>query len=160
MVEYARALPLLTLLASLVAPPATAATSRISNFLFACDGTNKTFAFTAGAGGANNPALPANTALSIVSAEVVLFENQGGLQYVLLAAQGDRTKQLANLGLPPSARQSGGGDHAFNTSTYDLASVTTNAAGQVVIQVDGACNPGFGNLQGTFTVWFTGPGIP
>jgi len=136
----------------LAVTPANAVQSRISNFLFACDGTNKTVVFTAST-------LPASTNLLVVATELVLFENQGGLQYVLVAPNGDRTKQLANAGLPPSARQSGGGDHIYNQSPYGQASVTSNAAGQVSIQVDGACNPGFGNLQGTVTVWFVGPGL-
>lgn len=132
--------------------PANAVQTRIFNFLFACDGTNKSVPLTA-------TTLPASTTLLIVATELVLFENQGALQYVLVAPNGDRTKQLANMGLPPSARQSGGGDHVFNQSPYGLASVTSNAAGNVSIAIDGACNPGFGQVQGTVTMWFVGPGL-
>jgi hypothetical protein len=127
-----------------------APTSRLSNFLFPCNGQIQTTSFNFGA-------LPPNTDLLIVATELVLFENQGGLQFVLLSVNGDRTRQLATMGLPATARQAGGGDHVFNQSPYGLASATTDGTGQVRIQVDGACNGGFGNLQGTATVWFSGP---
>jgi hypothetical protein len=127
-----------------------APTSRISNFLFACNGQNQSTSFTFGS-------LPTNTTVLVTAAELVLFENRGGLQYVLLSVNGDRSKQLANMGLPASAGKPGGGGHIFNASEYGLASATTDGTGQVRIQVDGACNGGFGNLQGTATVWFSGP---
>jgi hypothetical protein len=153
MLRNARAvLGLATVCSALAVMPANAVSTRISNFLFPCNGQNQATSFTFGS-------LPANANLLIVAAELVLFENRGGLQYVLLSVNGDRTKQLANMGLPASAGQAGGGDHVFNQSPYGLASATTDGAGQVRIQVDGACNGGFGNLQGTATVWFIGPGV-
>ena len=127
-----------------------APTSRVSNFLFPCNGQAQTTSF-------NFTALPPNADLLIVATELVLFENQGGLQFVLLSVNGDTSKQLANMGLPASARKSGGGGHIFNASEHGLASATTDGTGQVRIQVAGACSGGFGNLQGTATVWFSGP---
>jgi hypothetical protein len=145
-------LGLATVCSALAVMPANAVSTRIANFLFQCNGQSQTTSFNFGA-------LPPNTNLLIVATELVLFENQGGLQFVLLSVNGDRTRQLATMGLPATARQAGGGDHVFNQSPYGLASATTNATGQVRIQVDGACNGGFGNLQGTATVWFVGPGV-
>jgi hypothetical protein len=46
------------------------------------------------------------------------------------------------LGFPPTAN---------STVAFQ---VTANAAGNVPLTVDGACNGGFGQVQGNVTVWF------
>ena len=135
-------------------------TARIANFLFGCDGTNKRFQFAAGNGGPSNPHLPAFSSILIVGGEITLFENNGGLQYVLLAAEGDRTRQIANMGLVSSARSPGGAQHIFNAHIRSAIPVIVDFSGQVLLQADGACDPGFGRMQGSFTVWFAGATLP
>jgi len=124
-----------------------ASESRNTNFLFTCDGQNKTITFTASNLGNN-----ANR--FIQGAEISLFENQErvvgninllALQYILLRAQGDPNKQLLTLGSrDPSARNQFTG----------FIQVTTSATGTVNFTIDGACNGGFGQVQGNVTVWF------
>jgi hypothetical protein len=64
------------------ATSAQALESRNTNFLFMCDGTNKTINFNAGT-------LGVSITRFVVGVELSLFENRGGLQYVILRAQGD-----------------------------------------------------------------------
>jgi hypothetical protein len=124
-----------------------ASESRNTNFLFACDGQNKTVTFTA-----SN--LGNNVTRFIQGAEISLFENRSAitngvellaLQYILLRAQGDPTKQLLTLG----SREPG----ARNQFT-GFIQVTTSATGTVNFTIDGACNDGFGQIQGNLTIWF------
>jgi hypothetical protein len=124
-----------------------ASESRNTNFLFACDGQNKTVTFTA-----SN--LGNNVTRFIQGAEISLFENRSAitngvellaLQYILLRAQGDPTKQLLTLG----SREPG----ARNQFT-GFIQVTTSATGTVNFTIDGACNGGFGQIQGNLTIWF------
>jgi hypothetical protein len=117
---------------------AQALESRNSNFLFPCDGTNKTVNFNAGT-------LGATVNRFVVGVEISLFENRGGLQYVILRAQGDPTKQLATLGFVDN--------RASNIFTSFMA-LATNAAGNIPFTIDGACNGGFGQVQGNVTIWF------
>jgi hypothetical protein len=123
--------------------PANAATSRVNNFLFACDGTNKTINITASG-------FPPNSNQFILGGEVTLFENRGGLQYVILRAEGDPQKQIVSLALDENAARgpaSGGGVVFFQ--------VTANAAGNIRITLDGACNGGFGQIQGIVAIYFS-----
>ncbi len=117
--------------------PAEASESRVANFLFTCDGTNKVFPFTVG--GLGN-----SVTRFIQGAEVILFENHGGLQYILLAAAGPN-RQLVSL--------SSADNRASNQFTGFLQ-VTTGPTGDVQFAIQGACNPGAGQVQGTATVWF------
>jgi len=163
------------LLCGLAAVPANAATTRVENFKFFCDGTNKTIlTFRPGQNDiATNPPLPVNANIFFVGAELILLEDHGGLQYVLVSGgngnttTGDRTKQLLSIGLNQIVQNnfgfSVGVDRAANIlNGQTLIPVTTNASGQVQIQIDGACSPAFANaaVQGTLTVWLSGPGIP
>jgi hypothetical protein len=123
----------------LAATTANAAETRNLNFLFACDGTNKTINF-------NATALGVSVNRFIQSAEVSLFENRGGLQYVILRALGDPNKQLLTLGFADN--------RANNLFISSLVQVATNAAGNVPFTIDGACNGGTGQIQGNVTITF------
>lgn len=81
----------------LAATAANASESRSSTFLFTCDGTNKTTNFTVS--GLGN-----NTTRFVQSAEVALFENRGGLQYVIVRLNGDPNKQLVTMGSADNSR--------------------------------------------------------
>ena len=116
---------------------ANAAETRSANFLFACDGTNKLVTLTLGS-------LGVSTTRFIQHAEVILFENNGGLQYIIVNA--DPVKQLASLGKGDVSRT-----HAFIAS---LVPVPTTAAGTITITINGACNPGAGQIQGLLTLDF------
>jgi hypothetical protein len=117
---------------------ANASESRNTNFLFTCDGTNKTISFTA-----SN--LGNSVTRFIQGSEISLFENRGGLQYVILRAQGNPTKQLLTLG---------GRDNSRSDQYEGFIPVTTSATGTLTFTIDGACNGGFGQVQGNVTVWF------
>jgi len=127
-------------------------TSRVTNFLFTCDGTNKTINL-------NATGFAANSTQGVLGAEITLFENRGGLQYILLRAQGDPQKQITSLGKDDTRGQvvfSGLGVVGFPPTTTVSASIpaTANAAGTIPFTIDGACNGGFGQVQGNVTVWF------
>jgi hypothetical protein len=121
----------------LAATAANASESRNTNFLFTCDGTNKTINFTSGLGN--------NVTRLIQGAEISLFENRGGLQYVILRAGSDPNKQLLTLG---------GVDNSRSNQFTGFLQVLTSATGTVTFSIDGACNGGFGQVQGNVTVWF------
>ena len=123
--------------------PANAATSRVTTFLFSCDGTNKTINIT-------TSGFPPNTNQFILGGEVTLFENRGGLQYLIVRAEGDPQKQIVSLAHNENAARgpaSGGGVVFFQ--------VTANAAGNVLIRLDGACSGGFGQIQGNVAIYFS-----
>jgi hypothetical protein len=125
----------------LAATTANAAETRNGNFLFTCDGTNKTTTFTfSGLGISVNR--------FIQGAEVTLFENRGGLQYVILRAQGLPEKQLLSLGSADNSRS--------RDYTASLFVTPTSPAGTVTFTIDGACNGGFGQVQGNVSVIFFG----
>ncbi len=117
--------------------PAEAAETRTGNFLITCDGTNKNTFFTVG--GLGN-----SVNRFIQGVEIILFENHGGLQYVLVSA--GVNKQLVALSAADNSRS-----RDFN---FSLFIVTTDASGNVPIFVAGACNPGAGQVQGTVTIIF------
>ena len=85
-----------------------------------------------------------NVTRLIQGAAVALFQNSGGLQYILMTAN-DANKTLLNMGL--------GANNASNQFTGFLQ-VQTSATGTVDITIDGACNPGAGIVQGNAIVWF------
>ena len=119
---------------------AQAAESRTSNFLFACDGTNKHLTITV-------TGLGASTTRFIQSASIVLFQNNGGLQYILLAADGNPNKILLNMGL--------GQTNAQQVYISSLFATTTNAAGEATFTIDGACTPGGANqIQGNVLITY------
>jgi hypothetical protein len=123
----------------LAATSATAAESRVGNFLFTCDGSNKTINFTA----AN---LGNNVTRFVQGADISLFENRGGLQYIILKAQNDPTKTLLTLGFSDNSRS--------RDYTFSVFPVTTSATGTVTFTIDGACNGGFGQIQGNLVLVF------
>src|SRR5215211_2915437 len=87
------ALGLSSLCLALVAAPANATvSSRATNYLFLCDGTNKTVTLTFGG-------FTAGTTVNILGGELSLFENRGGVQYNIMRVQGDPTKQIVTLTL-------------------------------------------------------------
>ena len=118
--------------------PANAGSSRATNFLFTYDGTNKTISL-------NLSGFPAGSTQFILGGEVTLFENNGGLQYVILRGEGNPLKQVLSLG------------KTDNTARFALPTfypVTANLAGNVVVTIDGACNGGAGQIQGNMTIYF------
>jgi len=117
--------------------PAKAAESRTSNFSFTCDGTNQHLTLTAS--GLGN-----STTRFIQGSAIALFQNSGGLQYILLTAN-DVQKLLLNMGI---------GKNSASEQYQGFIPVTTSATGTVTISVDGACNPGAGQIQGNAIVWF------
>ena len=123
----------------LAATAANAAETRNGTFLFTCDGTNKTVTFTFSG-------LGISVARFIQGAEVTLFENRGGLQYVILRAQALAEKQLLSLGSQDNS------NHRDYTSS--IFQVNTSPAGTVIFTIDGACNGGFGQVQGNVSVIF------
>jgi hypothetical protein len=117
--------------------PAEASESRVGSFSFPCDGTNQVVTFTTG--GLGN-----NVTRFIQGAEVTLFENHGGLQSIFLSAVADN-RVLVSLN-PPANRAS----NQFN----GFFPVQTSGTGTVNFSVSGACNSGFGQVQGVAIVWF------
>ena len=133
-----------------VVPGNAISVSRETTFLFTCDGTNKTINI-------NATGFPIGSTQLVAAAEITLFENRGGLQYIILRAQGDPNKQLLSLGSADTRAQIVYSGFVFippGTNTNALISTTANAAGNVPLTIDGACNGGFGQVQGTVTVWF------
>jgi hypothetical protein len=122
--------------------PANAGSSRVTNFLFTCDGTNKTINITASG-------FPANSNQFILAGEVTLFENRGGLQYIILRAEGNPQKQIVSLAFTENAARGpvGSGNGIFFP-------VTANAAGNIPLTLDGTCNGGFGQIQGNVAIYF------
>jgi hypothetical protein len=118
--------------------PADAGSSRSTNFLFTCDGSNKTINVNVGG-------FPAASNQFPLGAEVTLFENNGGLQYILLRAEGDPNKQILSLGKTESA---------VRFAMPSFYTTTASAAGVVRFTIDGACNGGFGQVQGNVTIYF------
>src|SRR3989442_15083342 len=83
----------------LAAIPANAGIiSRTANFLFPCDGANQVVNI-------NAFGFPANSTQGILGGMVILFENRGGLQYVLLNAQADTTKMILAMGMGDVSKQ-------------------------------------------------------
>jgi len=139
-----------------VAPASASTISRVANFLFQCDGTNKTVTMNA------TGFLP-GVAQFIVGAEVTLFENRGGVQYILLRANGDSSKQILSLGINQDRAQvifptQLGPFPGFNTLLSGaIVTLPANASGIVPLQIDGVCTGGFGQVQGNVIVWFAAP---
>jgi hypothetical protein len=118
---------------------AAATSSRIGSFVLACDGSNKTVTL-------NATGFPAGIPVLVIGGEVALFENRGGLQYVMLRIAADPQKQLVTLSSADNRVQTMLGDYAFN--------MTSNPAGNIPFSIDGACNGGYGQIQGLVTIWF------
>jgi hypothetical protein len=136
-----------------VMPANAATTSRVTNFLIQCDGTNKTVTL-------NFPGFLPNINQFVVGAEITLFENRGGLQFLLLKANGDAQRQILSIGIGENRAQvifptqlgpypGFGGALLFGSII-----ATGNAQGIVPFTIDGACSGGFGQVQGNVTVWF------
>src|SRR5215208_5150054 len=93
------ALGVSSLLFAFVATPANATVaSRATNFLFTCDGTNKTLTLTFGG------FAPGSTQ-NVLGGELSIFENRGLIQYVILRVQGDPTNQIATVTLSDNRGQ-------------------------------------------------------
>ena len=124
--------------------PAIGAVSKIGNTGITdlpCTGLNVTSIVTLSG-------FPASSSQNIFAAEIFLFENRGGLQYIFVRVGGDPTKELVGMGLGAESR-------AFNRlSEFTPIPVTANAAGQIFVAVDAACAAPGTRLQATVTVWF------
>ena len=123
---------------ALAVMPADAGSSRFTTFLIPCDGGNKHFDFQAGG-------FPASSNQFILGSQVSLFQNPAGLLYLVMRGQGDELKQFISLGAGESGAR-------FAMPTF--YQVTANALGNVLITIDAACAPGFGQTQGFATVFF------
>jgi hypothetical protein len=131
-----------------VATPANATiASRATNFLFACDGLNKTVTFSF-------PGFTAGTTQNILGGEIALFENRGLVQYVIMRVQGDAQKQIATVTLSDNKGQTMFSGLGIVTATFVTGTVPAiiPATGNLVITVDGACG-GTGQTQGLATIW-------
>ena len=118
---------------------ANASETRQSNFLIACDGTNKVVNLTfTGLGTA--------ATRFVQSAEISIFENNGGLQFVLVGATNPAglTDLFLTLGKNEITKS-----NQF-TGFYSL----TNSGGSITFQVIGACNVGAGQVQGIVVIGF------
>ena len=142
------ALGLSSLCFALVAAPASATvSSRATNFLFPCDGTNRTVTFTFGG-------FAAGSTQNVLGAELSIFENRGGIQYVIMRVQGDPEKQIATTTLTDNKGQtifSGEGVVGAALVTATMTAIIP-ASGNLVVTVDGACSGG-GQTQGLATIW-------
>jgi hypothetical protein len=118
--------------------PAGAAESRVGSFTIPCDGANHVVTFTT-TGGLGN-----NVTRLIQGAEVTLFENHGGLQFIFLSAVADNRLLLS---LSPT-------DNRASNQFTGFLQVQTSSTGTVNFNVSGACNSGFGQVQGVAIVWF------
>ncbi|MFL4971240.1 MAG: hypothetical protein ACJ8FP_12335 [Xanthobacteraceae bacterium] len=143
------ALGLSSLCLALVAAPANATvSSRASNYLFLCDGTNKTITLTFSG-------FTAGSTVNILGGELSLFENRGGVQYNIMRVQGDPTKQVVTLTLSDNRAQTMFPGVGFSPPSFPTATIpaTIPATGNLIITVDGACNGGTGQTQGLATIW-------
>jgi hypothetical protein len=80
----------------------------------------------------------------IQGAEISLFENRGGLQYIILRAQGNPNVQLLTMGLADN--------RVFRDFTGFFS--VPNVGGTIQFTIDGACNGGTGQIQGIVTIAF------
>jgi hypothetical protein len=117
---------------------ANASETRQSNFLIPCDGTNRVVNLSFSNLGT------ASTRF-VQSAEVTLFENNGGLQFILVGATNSAgfTDVFATLGKGDVSRS-----NQF-TGFFSLP----NTGGNITMQVIGACNGG-GQIQGLVVIGF------
>jgi hypothetical protein len=146
-------LALSALCVGLAVIPANASVfSRSANFLFACDGANKTVLFTlSGLGASQNR--------GIVGSQIALFENSAGLQYLLLRAQQTQLLTMGQATTNQTVIFSGVGQvgsQAAGTLTqiFGGVNVVTDASGNVTFEIEAACNPTAAQVQGIATVWF------
>src|SRR5262249_2942981 len=118
--------------------PSNAAETRIITFAFPCDGNQQFVNVTlSGLGNSVNR--------FIQGAEISLFQKDGALRYVVLAANSDPQKILATLSTN-STRVS----HDY---IFSLVLVPTSASGTVPLLVNGICSGG-GQVQGIALVTF------
>ncbi len=122
----------------LAVTPANAGSARSANISFACDGTNKHIDLNLGG-------FPASSTQFILGGEIIIFENHGGLQYIILRGEANSNKHVLGIG-------TGGADTRIAMPTF--YQVTATAAGNVLVGIDGACNPGFGQIQALVSIYF------
>ena len=122
---------------ALATTPANAGSSRVTNFQFPCDGSNKQV----------NLSLPgfAPGSQFILGGEIILYENNGGLQYVVLIGEANLQKTIVSLGKA---------DNSARIALPTFFQVTADGSGNVIITVAGACNAGAGQVQGRATIYF------
>jgi hypothetical protein len=127
--------------------------SRSANYLFLCDGTNKTITLTFGG-------FAVGSTVNIVGGELSLFENRGGVQYNIMRVQGDAFKQIVTLTLSDNRAQTMfpgiGWVVGFGNVSATVPAIIP-ATGNLIITVDGACNGGTGQTQGLATIWLLTP---
>ena len=122
--------------------------SQTAGFTFVCDGQPKQTTFAVARG------FNANSNIGVTAGQINLYQQQGGLQYVILNISGNPNGSLATL--------AGGGsptDHGNNNTTPFLTNyvVRTDAAGTVRFDIAGSCLGGAGTIAGFATVYFTNP---
>jgi len=115
---------------------ANASESRTTAFVLPCDGQAKQINFTA-------TGLGAAATRFIQSAEISLFQNQGGLQFILLNANLNPNAVIAQMGLTDN--------HVSNQFT-GFYSVPNNL-GVIPFTITGLCSGG-GQIQGFVTIGF------
>jgi hypothetical protein len=115
------------------------AETRVQAFTLLCDGTARTTSF-------NLTGLGASVNRFIQASSFAVTEPRGGIKLLRLVAQGDATKVVLELGAGQT------GKHA-DVRNNSFIQTSTNASGQVPMQVIGICVGG-GSMQAFATVWF------
>src|SRR5262249_62204379 len=115
-----------SLCAAFAATSAMASESRVVAFAFACDGTPKLINLTF-------TGLGAAATRFVQGAEISLFENHGGLQYIVVNLLSDPTKTMITMGGPNENR-------AFRdfTGFYSIPNVNGTIPGTLT----GSCQGG------------------
>src|SRR5262249_40502675 len=109
---------------------------RITTFAFFCNGLPQVVTF-------NASSLGTSASRFIQGAEISLFQNPGGLQYIVLNALSDPAKTLLTLSLSDN--------HASNQFTGFIQAPLS--AGIMPFSLVGSCTGG-GQVQGLVTIWF------
>jgi hypothetical protein len=126
-----------TLCAALAAPSAMASESRLVAFAFACDGSPKAINVTfTGLGTASTR--------FIQGAEISLFENHGGLQYIVVNVVNDPNRMLITMAGPNE-------NHVYRDFTGFFS--VPNTGGNIGGTITGSCQGG-GQIQGFLKVDF------
>src|SRR5262249_25301817 len=126
-----------SLCAAFAATSAMASESRVVAFAFACDGTPKLINLTF-------TNLGAAATRFVQGAEISLFENHGGLQYIVMNMLSDSTKTMITMGGPNE-------NHVYRDFTGFFSIPITN--GSMAGTLTGSCQGG-GQIQGLLKIDF------
>ena len=131
----------------LMALPASAGQSRTTSFTFTCDGQFKqtTVPFTG---------FTPNQANNVLGGRINMFQQQGGLQFVILGVSGTPNANIAILGGGGSPTDHGNNNTDTNFTNVSLP-VTSDGAGVIRVDILGSCLGGAGARAGFATVYFT-----